>query len=269
VSETPRTTQIQSYDRLAGAYDAVRFSGSVNELKESFRRAAILGLLPDQRSCALDVACGTGRGLLLLKKRAGKAFGVDGTREMLREAARRLERGGESPTICQGNAAQLPFANSTFDVVTCLNFLHLFDDAGDKRTFVAEIARVLKPGGVAVIEFDNALHGLVIGPVRKYFGRDIGYEWPWALSGYLGTDLQVTTVRGTNVPFVWRIPGFRVLERLARIFPMNYMASRLLVRAVRVSPAAVPGAYRPRHTAGGPPGTGLPRVLPGRPNLRG
>lgn len=242
MSDKGRQAQIQSYRDLASGYDAVRFVGPVNDLKETFRRTAILGLLPDQRSHALDVACGTGRGLLLLNKHFGKAFGVDGTREMLREAERRLRQEGETPSVCQSNAAQLPFANSTFDVVTCLNFLHLFDDAGDKRAFVAEIARVLKPGGVAIIEFDNALHGLVLGPVRKYLGRDIGYEWPWALSTYLGSELQVTTVRGTNIPFVWRIPFLRALERLARIFPTNYIASRLLVRAVRVSHAPVTGA---------------------------
>ena len=236
MTDTDQTAQIQSYSNLASEYDAVRFDGRGNELNEGYRRTAILGLLPDQRSYALDVACGTGRGLVLLKNGRGKAFGIDGTREMLREAARKLQQAGEAPGVCQGNAAQLPFANSTFDLVTCLNFLHLFDSAGDKRSFIAEIARVLKPGGVAVLEFDNALHGLVLGPVRKYFGKDIGYEWPWALSEYLCSDLEVTTVRGTNIPFVWRIPFLRSLEWLARIFPTNYVASRLLVRAVRVSP---------------------------------
>lgn len=229
---------VHSYAELAFTYDAVRFVGATNQRKEGYRRHAILSLLPTHSDRALDVACGTGRGLLLLRDRAEKTFGIDGTIEMLQHAASKLSDCKEPVRICNANAAALPFADDAFDVVTCLNFLHLFSQPSAKKAFVGQIARVLKPGGTAVIEFDNALHGLVLGPLRKYVGHDIGYEWPWELSHYFGEDLKITRVRGTNVPFVWRIPVVRELERFAGAFPLNYLSSRLLVQATKLDYAS-------------------------------
>ena len=224
---------VQTYSKLASAYDDVRFVGATNQLKESFRTKALVSLLPGRSHRVLDVACGTGRGLVVLKEHAEQAVGVDGTHEMLLTASRKLRVGDTMPSLCRANAGALPFADELFDAVTCLNFLHLFGDAAAKQRFLAEIARVLRPGGTAVVEFDNALHGVLLGPIRKYFGRDIGYEWPWALPGYFGPDLKVRQVVGTNVPGIWRFRFLHVLEDAARGFPVNYLASRLLVRAVK------------------------------------
>ena len=85
----------------------------------------------------LDV--GTGEGQLARLVR-GRAVGVDPTWAQITEAARR--RGG--PRYAQAGAARLPFRSAVFDcVVACLVFEHItdVDDA------IAEVARVLEPGG--------------------------------------------------------------------------------------------------------------------------
>jgi len=224
---------VQDYGHLASDYDDTRYVGSTNLLKEGFRRRALKELLPAQGVRALDVACGTGRGVMILREIAPLACGVDGTREMLDVARKKIGQ-SRGVGVCQANAGALPFASATFDVLTCLNFLHLFDAVDQKIAFVREIGRVMKPGGVAVIEFDNALHGLALGALRKYFGSDIGYDWPWIIRSCFPADLfTISQVRGANLPGVWRIPPLRFLERWTDRFPLNYLATRIFIRAVR------------------------------------
>lgn len=225
--------RIQSYTALARDYDETRYISADDALKEGFRWRALRALFPDRPARALDVACGTGRGVLILQEVAPTVCGVDGTLEMLDVAQRKVRQSGRPAAVCQANAARLPFAPGTFDLVTCLNFVHLFDPA-DKQVFIREIGRVLKPGGTAVIEFDNALQGGLLGLVRKYGGKDIGYDWPWIMRGSFPPDLfTITAMRGTNLPGIWRVRPLHGLERMAGRFPLNYLAARILVRAVR------------------------------------
>jgi len=219
---------------LADDYDQSRYVGEINALKESFRRRALTELLPSRAGRALDVACGTGRGVLILRDVASAVFGVDGTREMLQIANRKLQATKPGGCVCQANAALLPFVSGTFELVSCLNFLHLFSDVEKKTTFLREIARVLKPGGVAVIEFDNALQGLFVGAIRKYLGRDIGYDWPWVIRSCFPSELfTITTTHGSNLPAVWRIAALRRMEAAAGRFPLNYLGNRIFIRAER------------------------------------
>jgi SAM-dependent methyltransferase len=135
--------------------------------------------------------------------------------------------------LTRGNAAALPFADATFDAVISLNFVHLFGLPA-KQTFVREMARVTRPGGVVIVEFDNALQGLVLGGIRKYFGKDIGYDWPWQVRASFPRDLvTIEAVAGSNLPGVWRVRSFHFAERMAQSFPVNYLASRVFVRARR------------------------------------
>ena len=227
---TPAPT-IQDYTPLAETYEANRYVEGVHVAQEARRRRVLTGLLPPRVCRAADVACGTGRGLSILTSFADTVVGVDGTLAMLTVARAKL---GPTAGVAQANAAKLPFTDGTFDLITCLNFVHLFATVEEKSAFIAEMGRVLKPQGVLIVEFDNALQGLVVGGVRKYLGRDIGYDWPWQVRGAFRRDMfTVSRIDGANLPFVWRIPLVRHLDNYTRLFPLNYLASRLMVRAVR------------------------------------
>jgi SAM-dependent methyltransferase len=105
----------------------------------------------DRSADCLDVGCGDGRTSgVWLASRAGSYRGVDvssGAVEMAREA------GLEAQVI--GDAAELPFPDASFDAVVCVEVLeHLFEP----RAAAAEIARVLRPGGVLIASVPNVAY---------------------------------------------------------------------------------------------------------------
>ncbi|MEW5965035.1 MAG: class I SAM-dependent methyltransferase [Pseudomonadota bacterium] len=105
----------------------------------------------DQRRAALlDVACGTGRLLrdIRLAFPALNLAGLDLSRPYLAEAERHL--GGLRPvTWIAANAEAIPLADASQDIVTSVFLFH--ELPGDvRRRVAAEMARVLKPGGLLV-----------------------------------------------------------------------------------------------------------------------
>jgi SAM-dependent methyltransferase len=91
----------------------------------------------------LDAGCGTGYNLVALA-RLGRAVGVDLSPEAI---ALCRERGVRA---LRGSVLQLPFADAAFDAVTSFDVLyHAW--VSDDRAAVAEMARVLRPGGVLLV----------------------------------------------------------------------------------------------------------------------
>jgi SAM-dependent methyltransferase len=87
---------------------------------------------------ALDVGCGSGRTLDELARLGARASGVDTDPVCVRAAG---ERGHDARP---GTATDLPYADASFDLVTCLDVLeHVPDDVGA----LAEMLRVTRPGG--------------------------------------------------------------------------------------------------------------------------
>src|SRR5579875_3216790 len=103
----------------------------------------------------LDVACGTGRLLSYLYQQFPDAelYGIDGSQDMLLQARQRLPAVPslrlEHVNIGSGEQARLPFPSGSFDLITCTNALH---DLADPATFLADLMRLLVPGGWLAIE---------------------------------------------------------------------------------------------------------------------
>lgn len=114
----------------------------------SFRGAMhdrVDAVLP-QGGSVLDVGCGTGTFAIAFAARRPDAqvTGIDGDAEILARA--RAKAGSEAVKWREGLAGELPFADGSLDVVTMSLVLHhLLPD--QKREALAEIRRVLKPGG--------------------------------------------------------------------------------------------------------------------------
>lgn len=101
---------------------------------------------PQPAWTALDIATGAGHVALALAPHLAHVVASDLTPQML-GVARGLaaSRGIANISFADVRAEALPFADATFDLVTCRIAPHHFDDV---RAFVSESARVLRPGGV-------------------------------------------------------------------------------------------------------------------------
>ncbi|MDP3890783.1 methyltransferase domain-containing protein [Nocardioides sp.] len=116
---------------------------------------ALDALAPAAGEVAVDVGCGAGaevRRLATAVGSAGRAIGVEPHPGLRAEAVRRAQAEGSTATFVDGDAADLPFADGSVDVLRCERvFQHLPDPEAAARDF----ARVLAPGGrVAVTDSD-------------------------------------------------------------------------------------------------------------------
>jgi SAM-dependent methyltransferase len=87
--------------------------------------------------------------MAILRARARTVVGVDADLDAVRVAAR-VEAGGSALV---GDGTRLPFVNGAFDAVTSFETLEHLDD---RDRFLAELRRVLRPGGVCVLSTPNA-----------------------------------------------------------------------------------------------------------------
>ena len=110
----------------------------------------------------LDVGCGTGNLTMAAKAHGGAGsavHGIDAAPEMIREAGRKAAERGLGIDYRVGLIEAIPFPDARFDVV--LSSLMLHHLPGDlKRQGVAEIRRILKPGGrLVAVDIDPPLVG--------------------------------------------------------------------------------------------------------------
>lgn len=141
----------------------------------------------------LEVGCGPGHLSVQMASEHGlEVTGLDLDPAMIerarRNAARRTPEGERQPSFVVGDAAALPFADASFEVVVSTLSMHHWDDASAGLT---EIARVLHPGGTALIwdvrpgvpvhsNHPDPKDAIVGGPMRVVSATP--WRWPWRLS---------------------------------------------------------------------------------------
>lgn len=97
----------------------------------------------------LDVGCGTGSYLIALSKEGRGCYGIDPSRDVSLEPARkRAVKEKVSVFLCQGVGEFLPFKSGCIDVVLCISTLQ---HVGDQGMTLQEIRRVLKSSGLLLI----------------------------------------------------------------------------------------------------------------------
>lgn len=139
------------YALWADTYD--NFPNPLINVEEPIIRA-LLERMPAGR--ALDAACGTGRYTRYMRARGHEVEAVDVSRAMIAQAR------ASSPEVrfSVGSLEALPFTDGSFDLVMCgLALTHL----PQISPAIAEFARVLKPGGSAILADHHPVAGLLGG----------------------------------------------------------------------------------------------------------
>jgi cyclopropane fatty-acyl-phospholipid synthase-like methyltransferase len=94
----------------------------------------------------LDAGCGTGDTALFLASRGNQVTGIDFLEEPIRRAKRKVEERGIQVTFLVKDALTLEQSTERYDNAVDSGLFHVFSD-DDRKTYVAGLAHVLKPGG--------------------------------------------------------------------------------------------------------------------------
>jgi len=179
-------------------------AGADPEYEEQILPLAARELAGAQR--VLDVGCGDGQVSRLAARLGAQVVGIDPTWNCVSVANK---RGGA--VFARAGAAQLPFADGTFDaVVACLVFEHI----RDVDSAIAEVARVLQPGGRFCF-FLN--HPLLQTPNSGWIDDQFldPPEQYWRIGPYLIEDETIEEVeKDVFIPFIHR-PLSRYVNTLA------------------------------------------------------
>lgn len=150
------------FDPLADDYAKYR-TGYSNDLVQQ-----IVGFGAQPGRAILDVACGTGIATALFAERRCMMTGVDPSEEMLMRARERLP----NATFVAGRAEALPFESNAFDGAICAQAFHWFD----QPKALAELIRVVKPGGPVAIWWKQLAADIAMRDIRAEAERTSGVE---------------------------------------------------------------------------------------------
>lgn len=189
----------RQFGRVAAAYGASPIFAQGHDLALMIECAA---LSPEMT--VLDIGCAAGHTAFAFAPHVREVIGVDLSPEMLVEAERQAAaRDLTNLRFEVASATALPYADGQFDVVTCRLVAHHLLSLGPA---LAEMARVLKPGGqliiVDIISPEDATLTEFINHVEVL--RDPSHSKDWTLSEWndSGTD--------AGIPFTviaeWRLP---------------------------------------------------------------
>lgn len=134
-----------SFDRAADYYDQTR--AMPPDVAERVTECIVRLSQATPETAFFEPGVGTGRIALPLVERGYPYTGVDISEQMMDKLRQKLAGQSHRLTLVNADITALPFEAGTFDVAIAAHILHL---VADWRAALAEIQRVLKPGGVVI-----------------------------------------------------------------------------------------------------------------------
>jgi len=153
----------------------------VTTRERAFKRRLLDQIELSSGDAILDVGAGTGTLAILVKERwpDARVTGLDADGEILSIARRKVSEAGREAEFVEALSTEMPFADASFDAAVSTLFFHHLDRASKERT-LAELARVLKPGGMLHVgDFGKGadpLQAALFLQVRTFDGFDVTAE---------------------------------------------------------------------------------------------
>jgi ubiquinone/menaquinone biosynthesis C-methylase UbiE len=149
-----RVVTRRQFNAIAPRWDAMRTDDAFDALQ------AGLAALPEPPADALDLGTGTGKAAFAIARRFPEAgvVGMDLAEGMIAEAKRLTpEELARRVHFEVGDAASLPFADESFDLVSLANMIPFFD----------ELARIVRPGGHVLLSFSGGAATPIYVPFER------------------------------------------------------------------------------------------------------
>jgi demethylmenaquinone methyltransferase/2-methoxy-6-polyprenyl-1,4-benzoquinol methylase len=161
----------EMFNRIADRYDFMnRFLSARTDI--GWRKKALRLLKKDSPKTILDVATGTGDMAIMACKmlKPEKIVGIDISVQMLEVGKKKIEKEGfgDKIELQSGDSETINFADNTFDAVMAAFGVRNFENL---ENGLAEMCRVLKPGGqLVILEFSKPRRKAVRGLYNLYMG---------------------------------------------------------------------------------------------------
>ena len=162
------------YTNIAKDYDKTRWGGKgafANEIQKELLDKILKLKGIDKNQKILEVGCGTGRFFIPLIKEGYNMYGLDYSEGMISKLKENIKEENlkfDERRIIQGDARKMPFKENTFDlVISYRTLIHI----PDYELVLKEIGRVLKPNGIAIIEFNNKKS---ISSIARFYRNFLG-----------------------------------------------------------------------------------------------
>ncbi|MCF8110071.1 MAG: metalloregulator ArsR/SmtB family transcription factor [Desulfobacteraceae bacterium] len=144
IIEARSRNTMRFFDHVASRWDLLKreIIGAFDLQKAIFKNAGTY-------ETGVDLGCGTGELLGVMKNHAAKVIGVDSSPRMIEEARKRFSSGhGESMEIRLGELEHLPMGDKEADLAVISLVLQYLDDP---QKGISEVERILKPGGQFIL----------------------------------------------------------------------------------------------------------------------
>ncbi|MDC4223964.1 MAG: class I SAM-dependent methyltransferase [Candidatus Manganitrophus sp.] len=237
--EAYRSVKQADYTKEAEVYDLKRFSHRAGQFYAELSNQIIFDLLeakPGDR--ILDLATGTGRVSVGMAQKGVSIFGADLTWKMIERAKEKAtEKRLTNVSFHLADGLQLPYKDNTFDKIVSIRFFHILPFEMQKA-ILQEVRRVLRPGGMFIVEFNSPFAGLFLWAWR----RDHLVVWPRQVRE-LFQGMTITKKVGVMLPGLGRIAkvnpqlGYTLGRRLD-FFPFNHLCNQILIVARKEAEAS-------------------------------
>ncbi len=188
------------YDKLAKVYDLI-FGPALHPGR--LRAIQRMDIQPGER--VLEVGIGTGINLSLYPKHCS-VTGIDFSGSMLEKARERAAKGLKHVRLLQMDAADLKFADESFDIVYAP---YLISVVPDPVTVACEMRRVCRPGGRIIIVNHFLSANPILGRIERLISPltiHIGFKSDLDLPAFLAqSDLQPVSIEKVNFPRIWSL----------------------------------------------------------------
>ncbi|MGA2673845.1 MAG: class I SAM-dependent methyltransferase [Terracidiphilus sp.] len=165
----------------------------------------------------LDAGCGYGRNLVHLLREGCEVFALDldaDAIEHVRQLSASLETGLPAENFQVGSIERMPFPDGFADVVICASVLHFARDDRHFRTMLAELWRVLRPGGMLFcrlgsrigMEFERVRGNVfVVGDGSKWYlvNQQMLLDLAEEMNGVIVDPLKTTIVQDYRCMTTW------------------------------------------------------------------